>query len=63
MVSVVICFHVAEAKRKQMIKIRLDGLGNEYALLTCPLIAKSPMTNLPPGHLLSLKGQVTHFPG
>lgn len=41
-VFVVICFHVAEARSKQMIKNRLAGLGNEYAFLTCPLMDKSP---------------------
>lgn len=41
-VFVVICFHVAEARSKQMIKTRLDGLGNKYAFLTCPLMDKSP---------------------
>jgi len=41
-VSAVICFHVAEARSKQMIKIRSGGLGNEYACLTCPLMDKPP---------------------
>lgn len=37
-VCVVICFHVAEARSKQTIKIRLDGLENEDAFPTYSLI-------------------------
>lgn len=37
-VCVVICFHVAEARSKQTIKIRLDGLGNEDAFPMYSLI-------------------------
>lgn len=42
-VCVVICFHVAEARSKQTIKIRLDGLGNEDAFPTYSLIDEAPL--------------------